>query len=135
MTQLALIQTPTPAPDAAPRNPIHAHHRAAKPYQCPRCGHWILAGLSDDHCAHTASADPTPLNDSGDLACAVTGRATYRLIRNRLYPRTTPDDLTALRPVDQPVIVAHRCHEPIPPSWHDTSAAPVPYELPDEPPF
>jgi len=57
--------------------PLGARH--PKPNLCPTCSAWTLIALDGDVLAHTARVDPTPLTPAGELACTLTGRATYDL--------------------------------------------------------
>lgn len=65
--------------------------RNANPQPCRGCGAQILAGLSDDHLAHDAHVDPSPLSPYGEMLARLAGLRTYDLHREvdgfRLYVR------------------------------------------------
>lgn len=53
--------------------------RAARWQRCPNCNQLTLHGMDADLAAGMATADPTPLTETQELACFITGRPTYTL--------------------------------------------------------
>lgn len=95
--------------------------RAVTARLCRTCGARVLTGLDDDTCAAPATADPTPLDPTGEALAVLSGRTTYDLTRrgNRyeLDPRR-PGAITLHPPQTRPsdVLPEHRCHAPSLPS-------------------
>lgn len=91
--------------------------RRARPGRCPDCNTWILTGLDHDRIAATATADPQPLNPTGEAIARLTGRATYDLTDK---PRLTLDNRESWTIAAHPpspsryVVAQHRCHAPLP---------------------
>lgn len=65
--------------------------RDAAQLACRDCSALTLVGLSEDSCAHIATADATPLSPYGEMVARLAGLATYDLHREgsglRLYQR------------------------------------------------
>ncbi|MEV6526871.1 hypothetical protein AB0M43_33565 [Longispora sp. NPDC051575] len=75
--------------------------------QCPRCRTLVLTGIAEGVPAHV---DPHPVAPAGELTAVVQGRATYTVKQGELVRR----DALRVRSLRGPVVVDHRCGEPIP---------------------
>lgn len=109
--------------------------RAASISVCQKCGAPILAGLDSDRCAIHAKVDITPVDELGETVALMQGRYTYDLIGN--WQRKELEyrySWNINAPRRYPVLVEHRCGEPIPFPARNESRG-LNSELPDEPPF
>lgn len=109
--------------------------RSAKAAACPACGQITIHGLDGDTCAVPARADIGALSWAGELAAAIhQQRGTYLLAGGALWFRDTDH---RRHPATAPVLVEHRCRDPIPATWHAPTGTSLrfPMEDTDEPPF
>jgi hypothetical protein len=111
--------------------------RVIKPRLCPRCQKLILTGPDNDIGAFTVNADPTPVDEIGEILALAAGRATFDLAGNRerryLYRR---DQWAPGLPRRYPVLPEHRCGKPLPQqniSFPEHNSARQP--LPENPSF
>ena len=93
-----LIQTGVMTADRVTK---HAH-----PRRCT-CGLFTLVGL-DDLLPTKVTVDPQPTTTTGEAHAVLTGRRTYGIDGDELYPRTA--GRIEFRPADDtPVYVSHEC--------------------------
>lgn len=86
------------------------YRRAAAFTRCPRCKQIILTGLDDDWCAFNVQADPTPINDHQESACATIKRPTYAAdISRRNIELDRRPFLAHGKPSSSPILPGHRC--------------------------
>lgn len=93
--------------------------RRARPRPCPLCRTWTVAGIDDDIAAFSTHADPTPLNQLGEVAALIAGRRTVELVHTggRLQLEQRWADHIETRPAGQgryDVLAVHACGQPIP---------------------
>lgn len=97
------------------RAEARAGSRAAHWTRCRRCAAVVLRGLDADRCALTAHTDPEPIDEIGELAAILTGRATYDRwqTNDRIeLNRRNQSNIAGERRVD--VVVEHVCGQRIP---------------------
>lgn len=116
--------------------------RAVSAAVCPTCKTRVLTGLDDDRCAGPATADPTPLDATGEALALLAGRSTYDLTRRGdRYELDLRDPIRIRhRPAGSPgadVVPAHRCHAASLPAVASVHAPrPIAAQgCTDEPPF
>lgn len=86
--------------------------------RCPRCHAPTLTGLDDEVAALAATADPTPLDRTGEARALFTGRATYTLTRSGPATVLRHRDHWTITgqpadPTGAPVLPAHACGQPL----------------------
>lgn len=95
---------------------IERNLRAAKPFECPRCGAACLRGEDDDKICTTATVNPEPVGLAGEMFAKLAGLGTYDLVDMRfagvahLY-RRNPWQIYAAD-VTYPIVADHYCTEP-----------------------
>jgi len=110
---------------------IVSNQRKAKVTGCV-CGAPVVVGLDDDQCAFNVATDVTPVTWAGELAAALQGRATYTLQLKELTRRPSYD---RAEPAASPVLVDHRCGDPVPSAWLADLPTPAIAEVSDVAPF
>lgn len=107
--------------------------RAARIGACRDCGAVIVRGLDSDVAALDVAVDLASVDELGELLALTAGRVTYDAVtgtgRIELNPRDQPAHLT--RPRRHPVLVEHRCGQPLP----TVAATADTRQESDEPPF
>ena len=101
--------------------------RRAQPRLCRTCNAHVITGLDADLTALAAIADPTPLDQLGELTAIATGRPTYTLERDgpRLVLNYRDAGRIAHRPpggIRYDVVPAHVCGRPLPAVERNTGA-------------
>lgn len=93
--------------------------RRAQPRLCRTCNAHVLTGLDADLAALSITADPTPLDQLGELTALASGRSTYTLEHDG--PRLVLNYRDAGRIRHRPpggirydVLPAHACGRPLP---------------------
>jgi hypothetical protein len=90
--------------------PEHFISRPAGWRHCRRCGAWLLTAVSEGVPVHV---DLVAVNPLGELVAHLTGRHSYTLTGGELIHRDADR-----RQLDGPVLITHRCGEPIPAAHH-----------------
>jgi hypothetical protein len=88
---------------------------------CPRCRRLLLTGIAE---GLRARVDPTPINRAGLIAAILANRPAYRLTRSGLVH--LDQERIKSRTIDGPTVTTHKCAQPIPAEYQDTTAAPTP---------
>lgn len=110
---------------------IVSNQRKAKVTGCA-CGAPVVVGLDADQCAFNVAADVLPVTWPGELAAVLQGRGTFSVALVELTRREAHD---RTKPAAAPVLVEHRCGEPLPSTWLADTPAPVVEEPSDDAPF
>lgn len=129
MTRQAQLPIPAGHPDGTGTMPqwvtdqlnddtLSMPHRNAIFTRCPRCQDITITGLDANILAQHATADPTPLDATQELACALTNRPTYtaqlRGTTLTIWYREIHIEKPPNTPGTWPVIPAHRCGQRFP---------------------
>jgi hypothetical protein len=93
--------------------------RRAQPRLCRTCNAHVITGLDADLAAIAVTADPTPLDQLGELTALVTARSTYTLEHDgpRLVLNYRDPGRIRQRPpggLRYDVLPAHACGRPLP---------------------
>lgn len=112
-------------------------HRWARYTRCPHCTRQVLIGLDADGGGLPRTVDTVDLDRIAEVLVLATGRPTFRIfeIGNRLRIARREPWVIRAQQQDRPVVAAHDCAQPSPPStawrWR------IPTQVPDtdQPPF
>lgn len=110
--------------------------RRAQPRRCRTCNAHVIIGLDANVCALAVLADPTPLDQLGEVLAIATARPTYTLEHDgaRLVLNYRDPGRIRHRPAGgglrYDVVPAHVCGRPLP-AIERTTGALAPAQLPE----